>query len=86
MDNARGYVKEIGSAVVLIQVPSKFACAQRSHELGAALNVSALTVDPTEYTTIDNGMHLDAAGAQKYTKTLLSWLEQLPEFQRLFTR
>ena len=83
---AQRYLAEVGGAAVLIQVPSKFACAQRVQELASALKIPALTVDETQFTAIDNGGHLDSAGAQKYSNILFAWLEQLPEFQRLLAR
>jgi hypothetical protein len=81
---ARHYLKEIGGAAVLIQVPSAFACAQRLHELSAALTVPAFTVDQTQFTSIDGGGHLDGISARKYTAMLFAWLEQRQEFRQLF--
>jgi hypothetical protein len=69
---------------VLIQVPSAFACAQRVHEIAAAVGVSSFTVDPTLFSNNDGGGHLDAVSARRYSTVLFAWLEQLPEFQRLF--
>ncbi len=84
VDEAKRYITEIGGVVILIEVPNAFACAQRVHELGSFLGVPAFTVGQTEFTSTDGGGHLDAASAHKYSEMLFAWLEQLPEFQRLF--
>jgi hypothetical protein len=68
----------------LIQIPSAFACAQRVHELASAVGAPAFTVDPTQFTSIDGGGHLDSVSAQEYSRQLFAWLAQLPEFQKLF--
>jgi hypothetical protein len=86
VDGAKDFVKEIGGAVVLIQVPSSFACAQRVEELGAGIAAPSFTVDASQFTSIDGGGHLDRKSARKYSTMLFDWLEQLPDFQRLFPR
>jgi hypothetical protein len=58
----------------------------RIHELAAALGVPSFTVDPTQFTSNDGGGHLDARGARKYSTMFFAWLEQQPEFQRLFSK
>jgi hypothetical protein len=80
---AQRYLTDIGGTAVLIQLPNQFSCAQRVQEMAKALEIPALTVDEIQFTTVDGG-HLDSAGAQKYSKALFAWLEELPEFQRLF--
>jgi hypothetical protein len=86
VEGAKDYVKAIGGAVVLIQVPSKYACPQRVHQLADAVGLPSFTVDVTQFTTADGGSHLDRGGAHKYSTMLFEWLEQLPEFRRLFPR
>jgi hypothetical protein len=86
LDIARDYVKAIGGSVVLMQVPSVVACAQRLHELASALAVPSFTVDPTQFSTVDGGGHLDLPSARKYSTAFFGWLEQLPEFQRIFSK
>jgi hypothetical protein len=86
VDGAKDYAKAIGGAIILIQVPSTFACPQRVHELAWALGVPTFTVDPTQFSTTDNGGHLDTISARRYSSMLFAWLEQLPEFQRLFPK
>jgi len=81
---AKAYQEAMGGTFVLIQLPSVFACAQRIHEIAAALDVPAFTVDPTQFSATDGGGHLDGISARKYTTMLFDWLEQQPEFQRLF--
>jgi hypothetical protein len=83
---AKPYLEAIGGQTILIQVPSVNSCAQRIHELAAALGVPSFTVDPTQFTSNDGGGHLDARGARKYSTMLFAWLEQQPEFQRLFSK
>jgi len=83
IDEAREYVRAIGGTVVLIQIPSAFACAQRVHEIAVAIEASALTVDATQFSSTDGGGHLDKISAQKYSGIFFTWLEQLPEFRRL---
>jgi hypothetical protein len=83
---AREYAKAIGGEVILIQVPSSFACAERVHELASALGAPVFTVDPTQFTSYDGGGHLDRIGARKYSTMFFDWLAQLPEFQRLFPK
>jgi hypothetical protein len=84
VDEARRFLSALGGGAVLIQVPSAFACAQRVHEIAAALNVRALTAPAAQFTSGDGGGHLDGVSARKYTAQLFAWLEQLPEFRRLF--
>src|SRR5262249_40504118 len=84
VDDAKRYLEAIGGAVVIIQVPSAFACAQRINELASALGVPSFTVEPTQFSSTDGGGHLDGLSARKYSKMFFGWLEQLPEFQRLF--
>jgi hypothetical protein len=84
VEEARHYLDQIGGATVLIQVPSAMACAQRVHELAAAVGVPAFTVDETQFSTIDGGGHLDRNSAGKYTAMLLGWLEQTPVFRESF--
>jgi hypothetical protein len=84
VDGAKEFVKAIGGAVVLIQVPSSFACAQRVQELASGIAVPSFTVEATQFTSIDGGGHLDRISARKYSTMLFDWLAQLPEFQRLF--
>ena len=84
VEEARSYLNEIGSDSVLIQVPSSFACAQRVHELAAAVGVPAFTVNQTQFSSSDGGGHLDQPSARKYTGLLLAWLQQTPAFQKLF--
>lgn len=81
---AKDYLKELGSAAVLIQIPSEGACAQRVHEIADALGVSAFTVDPTQYSTVDGGGHLDGVSAHKWSTQFFDWLAQTPDFQRAF--
>jgi hypothetical protein len=84
VESAKTYLAAIGGAAFLIQVPSAFACAQRTHELATAIGVTSFTVDPVLFTSIDGGGHLDGVSARKYSTMLFTWLEQLPEFQKLF--
>ena len=42
-DDAKRYVEEIGGAVILTQVPSKFSCIRKVNEIASALGVPALT-------------------------------------------
>jgi hypothetical protein len=84
VDSAKEFVKAIGGAVALIQMPSSFACAQRVQELASGIAAPSFTVDATQFTSIDGGGHLDRISARKYSTMLFEWLEQLPEFQRLF--
>jgi len=84
--DAAAYRDAIGGALVLIQVPSTFACSQRVHEIAAALGVPAFTVDPTQFTSIDGGGHLDGISARNYSTMLFEWLERQPEFRRLAAR
>jgi hypothetical protein len=81
---ARRYMEAIQGSVVLIQVPSVIACSPRIQHLASALAVPAFTVAPELFSSGDGGGHLDRAGARKYTTMLFAWLEQLPEFRRLF--
>jgi hypothetical protein len=83
--DARSYLKAIGGAVVLVQVPGNHACPQRVHELAVALGVPAFIVDATKFTTVDSG-HADGAGAHKYSAMLFAWLKQQPQFKRLFAK
>jgi hypothetical protein len=84
VESAKSYLAAIGGAAVLIQVPSAFACAQRTHELATAIGVASFTVNPALFTSVDGGGHLDRVSARKYSTMLFTWLEQLPEFQKLF--
>jgi hypothetical protein len=79
---AEDYLKKLGGTVVLIQMPSAFACAQRVHEIADTVGVSAFTVDPTQYSSVDGGGHLDGVSAHKWSTQFFTWLEQSPEFQR----
>lgn len=82
--SAKDYIREIGGAVTLIQMPSEFACAQRVHEIAHAVGVSAFTVDPTQFSSVDGGGHLDGIGAHKWSTRFFAWLAQSPEFQHAF--
>ena len=86
VDNAKRYLGNIGGTVVLTQVPSRFSCDQRVHELASALNVPAFTVDASQFSAWDGGSHLDGMSARRYTTMLFAWLEQLAEFRQLFAR
>lgn len=83
---AKPYLEAIGGTTILIQVPSVISCAQRIRELAAALGVPSFTVDAAQFTSNDGGGHLDAKGARKYSTMFFAWLEQQPEFQRLFSK
>ena len=84
VEEAKSYIGTLGGTVVLIQAPSTFACAQRVHELAAAVGVPAFTVPSNEFTSVDGGGHLDGKSARKYSELFFNWLRGLPEFQRLF--
>ena len=86
IEGAKSYVKAIGGDVALVQVPSAFACAQRVRELAAAVGVPAFTTDPTQFTSIDGGGHLDGPSAHRYSLMLAEWLERLAIFRRSFPR
>jgi hypothetical protein len=86
VQGAKDYIKAIGGEVILIQVPSKYACPQRVHQLADAVGVPSFTVDATPFTSPDGGSHLDRAGSHMYSTMLFEWLEQLPEFRRLFPK
>jgi hypothetical protein len=76
------YFRDINAPAVLIQVPSTFACAQRIHEIADAVGIPAFTADPTQYTSIDGGGHLDAISAHKWSTQFVDWLTQLPQSSR----
>jgi hypothetical protein len=84
IEYAKRYIEAIGGAVVLTQIPSKFSCARRAKAIAAALTAPVLIVDPEQYSSVDGGGHLDRASARRYSAAFYSWLEGLPEFQRLF--
>jgi hypothetical protein len=86
VDGAKRYFEAIGGSVVLMQVPSAFSCAQRVHELASALAVPSFTMDTPQFSSTDGGGHLDGVSARKYSTEFFAWLEQLPEFQRLFPK
>ena len=83
VENAKRYVAEIGGAVILTQVPSKFSCARRINEIASGLAVPAFNVDAERFSSPDGGGHLDRISAQRYSTMFFSWLEQLSEFQRI---
>jgi hypothetical protein len=86
VEGAKRYFEAIGGSVVLMQVPSAFSCPQRVHELASAVAVPGFTVDAPQFSSTDGGGHLDGVSAKKYSTEFFAWLEQLPEFQRLFSR
>jgi hypothetical protein len=81
---AKRYFEQLGGAFILIQVPSVLACSPRIQHLASALGVPAFNVVPEEYSSGDGGGHLDRKSSRMYTARFFAWLEQLPEFQRLF--
>jgi hypothetical protein len=52
--------------------------------LASALGIPDFTVAPKQFSTFDGGWHLDNNGSRLYTAKLFAWLEQQPEFRRLF--
>jgi hypothetical protein len=84
IEGAKNYANAIGGTIILTQVPSKFSCAQRVRAIAAGLAAPAFIVDVEPYRSPDGGGHLDRASARKYSASLFSWLEELPEFRRLF--
>jgi hypothetical protein len=81
---AKDYGRDIDAAAVLIQVPSTFACAQRIREIADAVGIPAFTVNPTQYTSVDGGGHLDGISAHRWSTQFFDWLTQLPQFQQAF--
>lgn len=84
IDAAKRYATEIGGRIVLTQIPSAFSCDQRVDDLAAALGVAALTLPPGQFTSGDDGGHLDADAARRYSQIFFAWLEQLPAFKARF--
>jgi hypothetical protein len=74
-DLARRYLDAIGSSAILIQVPTVIACAQRMDHLASALGIPDFTVTPEQFSTIDDGWHLDSKGSRLYTALSLALID-----------
>jgi hypothetical protein len=83
-EGAKRYFEALGGPAILIQVPSAFSCAQRVHELASVVALPSFTTEPEQFSTSDGGGHLDRVSARRYTAMFFEWLEQVPEFQKLF--
>jgi hypothetical protein len=82
---ARKYAQRLGSGeIMLTLIPYANSCRTRVREIAEALGVPFLSVDWKGMTTFDNGGHLDAAGAKKFTEALLEELVKTEAFHRAF--
>lgn len=67
--------------LLLTLIPYANSCRTKAKEIAAALGVPFLSVDWKNMTSFDKGGHLDAEGAQKFTKAVLEQLVQTKAFR-----
>jgi hypothetical protein len=83
--DARGFLDDIGGAVVFTLVPYVRWCPQHTDELAAALGIEAIIPPTTDYTSPD-GRHLDRTGAKAFTSWFLDALARTAEFKKIETQ
>ena len=80
---ARGFVRALGAPVVLTLVPNFHGCLTQVREIAEATGVEVALPARTDYSSWDNGGHLDRNGSVEFTRDLLSALEKTAAFQAL---
>jgi len=80
---ARDFVRALGSQVVLTLVPNFHGCLTQVREIADAIGVEVVLPPRTDYSSWDNGGHLDRNGSAEFTSDLVSGLEKTSAFQAL---
>lgn len=83
VDIAREYMSDIGGNVVLTVVPNIHACAQQASEIARSLGLDVVLPPTTDYSSWDNGGHLDRKGAIQFTKDFVAGLVATRTFKDL---
>jgi hypothetical protein len=79
----KDYLASIGGDAVFMLVPNSTYCPKQAIELGQQLGKEVILPPNAEYSSVDNGGHLDRLGAVSFTRSLLADLEQLTAFKAL---
>jgi ketosteroid isomerase-like protein len=80
---ARDFVRALGSQVVLTLVPNFHGCLTQVREIADAIGVEVVLPPRTDYSSWDNGGHLDRIGSAEFTSDLVNALEKTAVFQAL---
>jgi hypothetical protein len=78
----RDYLSSIGSEAIFTLVPNSTWCPTQAFELGRELGKEVILPPDANYSTVDNGGHLDHISAVAFTRFLLTALEQSQTFGR----
>ena len=82
----RNFAAGLKGPFVLTETPSKFSCFQRVQQIASALSAPLFAPDPQNFSTTDDGGHLDGRSSVRYTRDLLDWLAQTPTFRHAMAR
>jgi hypothetical protein len=82
----RDYLASIGGDSILTLIPNSTWCPTQALELGKGLGREVLLPPDANYSTVDNGGHLDHKSAVAFTRFILSSLEQSQTFMRVMQR
>jgi hypothetical protein len=77
------FLASIGSESIFTLVPNSTWCPTQAFELGRELGKDVILPPDANYSTVDNGGHLDHKSAVAFTRFLLTGLEQSQTFNRL---
>jgi len=80
---ARDFVAALGSKVVLTLVPNFHGCLTQVREIAQAIGSEVVLPPRTDYSSWDNGGHLDGNGSAEFTGDMISALENTAAFQAL---
>jgi hypothetical protein len=80
---ARDFIRALGSQVVLTLVPNFHGCLTQVREIAEAVGVEVVLPARTDYSSWDNGGHLDRNGSIEFTRDLVRALEKSAAFQAL---
>jgi hypothetical protein len=78
----RDYLASIGGESIFTLVPNSTWCPTQAFELGKELGNEVILPPDANYSTVDNGGHLDHRSAVAFTRFLLTELEQSQTFRR----
>jgi hypothetical protein len=80
---AREFVRSLGAPVVLTLVPNFHGCLTQLREIADAAGIETALPARTDYSSWDNGGHLDRKGSIAFTRDLVGALEKTAAFQAL---
>lgn len=83
---ARRYVEDLGSQIVLTQVPNMYGCMTQATEIAKAIGADLALPANTDDSSWDGGGHLDHQGAMQFTNDFVDALERTKVFQQLIEK